>query len=133
MTSDNESIKMGEQDVKAWAYGVFPEQEARIGRELVALFNGFIDHIGLAGKSKTTILSYQDGLFCLGDAIIKRAIQDEENREKSGRELLEDAIDDEGGPIAFDIDDPMQAQIDRVSKKLYKYLVRQPPKDTRQS
>jgi len=112
-------------DLDEWPDSWMIDQPDRImGKAIVTVLTPFIEHMIKQGFTKRTIKRHIDNLWALGGEIITGINRDESLRKQSARDLVINAIDEEGGPLLSNILDPEdQKPFDSTCKKLYKFLV----------
>lgn len=108
--------------IEDWKIGENSSRERKLGAELLKVFTTFWIETGLEGRSKTTIRRYTDALQALGGYLVEKGIFDE--IDMSGIELLKDSINQYEGPLVHHHNEQWQDEIDMVSRKLYKFLVK---------
>jgi hypothetical protein len=103
------------------------EKEIPPGEKLVACFRPFLEALVASDLSPKTIQQHVDNLWALGGKIIRDLNVDPSLRRKSIEQLLEDKIDDEGGPLLYGIDsEEQQRSFDSTCRKLYRFLSQSP-------
>jgi len=105
------------------------EKDLPPGDKLVACFRPFLEHLVGSDLAPKTIQKHVDNLWSLGGEIIRDLNEDPSLRRKSIEQILDDRIDDEGGPLvyALESEEPLQRSLDSTCRKLYRFL-RQPPR-----
>lgn len=110
------------------------EEDLAIGRGLLGLFIPFIQHLIDEGLAAKTIKIHGYHLNMLGNEIIERLNQDDEdNRKLSPRELVIHYVDEEGGPLLSFLDPNIKAELarhmayDATCRKLLKFLTLESP------
>jgi hypothetical protein len=100
------------------------EKDLPPGEELVACFRPFLDDLVASDLSPKTIQKHVDNVWALGGEIIRSLNEDPSLRRKSIQELLNDRIDNEGGPLiyALESEEPLQRAFDSTCRKLYRFL-----------
>src|ERR1041385_8511869 len=98
------------------------------GAELVACFRPFVEHLVGSDLSPKTIQKHVDNLWALGGEIIRNLNENPSLRRKSMEQILNDRIDDEGGPLvyALESEEPLQRSFDWTCRKLYRFLSQSP-------
>jgi hypothetical protein len=111
-------------DLDAWPDSWMIDQPDRImGKAIVTVLTPFIEHLIKQGFTKRTFKRHVDNLWVLGGEIITDINWDESLRKLSAKDLVINAIDEEGGPL---LRNPLvpedQKHFDSTCKKLYKFL-----------
>ena len=95
-----------------------------MGKAIVTVLTPFIEHLIKQGLTKRTLKRHIDNLWALGGEIITGINWDESLRKLSAKDLVINAIDEEGGPLLRNPLDPEdQKPFDSTCKKLYKFLM----------
>lgn len=104
------------------------EQDIPPGEKLVACFRPFLEALAASGLSPKTIQKHVDNLWALGGEVIRNLNETPSLRRKSIEELLNDRIDDEGGPLVYALESEEQQQrsLDSTCRKLYHFLRQHP-------
>ena len=104
------------------------EKDIPPGEMLVACFRPFLDALAASDLSPKTIQKHVDNLWTLGGEIIRNLNETPSLRRKSIGELLDDRIDDEGGPLvyALESEEMQQRSLDSTCRKLYLFLRQHP-------
>jgi hypothetical protein len=112
-------------DLDAWPDSWMIDQPDRsMGNAIVTVLTPFIEHLIKQGLTKRTLKRHVDNLWALGGEIITGINWDESLRKLSVRDLVINAIDEEGGPLLRNPLDPEdQKPFDSTCKKLYKFLM----------
>ncbi len=112
-------------DLDAWPDSWMIDQPDRtMGKAIVTVLTPFIEHLIKQGLSKHTIKRHVDNLWALGGEIITDINWDESLRKLHAKDLVINAIDEEGGPLLRNPLDPEdQKPFDSTCKKLYKFLM----------
>ena len=112
-------------DLDEWPDSWMIDQPDRsMGKAIVTVLTPFIEHLIKQGFTKRTIKRHVDNLWALGGEIITVINWDESLRKVSAKDLVIDAIDEEGGPLLRNPLDPEdQKAFDSTCKKLYKFLM----------
>ena len=112
-------------DLGEWPDSWMIEQPDRtIGKAIVTVLTPFIEHLINQGLAKHTIKRHVDSLWTLGGEIITDINWDESLRKHSAKDLVINAIDEEGGPVLRNpIDPDDQKPFDSTCRKLYKFLM----------
>lgn len=98
------------------------EADLPSGDALVVCFLPFIEHLTSTDLSSKTIRRHVDNLWLLGGELI-RALHDDPARRKidAGR-FLNEAIDDDGGPLIYNGSEDEQRSLDSTCRKLHRFL-----------
>src|ERR1043166_8451017 len=83
---------------RAWM-GV--EKDLPPGEKLVAYFRPFLEELVASDLSPKTIQKHVDNLWALGGEIGRNLNENPSLRRKSMEQILNDRIDDEGGPLVY--------------------------------
>jgi hypothetical protein len=112
-------------DLDKWPDSWMIDQPDRsMGKAIVTVLTPFIEHLIKQGLTKRTIKRHVDNLWALGGEIITDINRDESLRKQSARDLVINAIDEEGGPLLRNPLDPEdQKPFDNTCKKLCKFLM----------
>ena len=104
------------------------EKDVRPGEELVACFRPFLEDLVASHLSPKTIQKHVDNLWALGGEIIRDLNETPSLRRKSIEQILDDRIDDEGGPLvyAMESEEPLQRSLDSTCRKLHRFLSQSP-------
>jgi hypothetical protein len=104
------------------------EKDIPPGEMLVACFRPFLDALAASDLSPKTIQKHVDNLWTLGGEIIRNLNETPSLRRKSIGELLDDRIDDEGGPLVYTLEseEMQQRSLDSTCRKLYLFLRQHP-------
>ena len=111
--------------INDWIIDENPNREKELGRDLVQIFIMFWQYTKLSSKSKTTQNRYIGALHCLGGYLIEKGIY--ENVDFSLYDLLNEYLDEYGGPLIHYDNEIWQNELDMVCRKLYKYLKTEKP------
>lgn len=100
------------------------EKDLPPGEELVACFRPFLEELVASDLSPKTIQKHVDNLWALGGEIIRYMNETPSLRKKSIEQILNDRIDDEGGPLvyALESEESLQRSLDSTCRKLYLFL-----------
>ena len=104
-----------------WRLGPKPSREHKFAADLLDYFADFWDKEKLDEKSKTTKNRYSNSLHTLGGYLVEQAIP-EEDLDKTARELLLRYVGPNEGPLIYHDDEDWQYELDRVCRKIYKYM-----------
>jgi hypothetical protein len=104
------------------------EKDLLAGEELVARFRPFLEDLVASDLSPKTIQRHVDNLWALGGEIIRDLNEDPSLRRKPIDKILDDRIDEEGGPLvyALESEEPLQRSLDSTCRKLYSFLRQSP-------
>lgn len=102
------------------------EKDLPPGEELVACFRPFLEDLVASDLSPKTIQRHVDNLWALGGEIIRNLNENPSLRRKSIGQILDDRIDEEGGPLvyALESEEPLQRALDATCRKLHRFLNR---------
>ena len=105
------------------------EEDLPPGEKLVACFRPFLEALAASDLSPKTIQKHVDNLWTLGGEIIRDLHETPSLRRKSIEQILDDRIDDEGGPLVYatESEEPLQRAFDATCRKLHLFLRRSPP------
>ena len=99
------------------------EKDLPAGEKLVACFQPFLEHLASSDLSPKTIQKHVDNLWALGGEIIRDLNETPSLRRKTIEQILDDRIDDEGGPVLYGIDsEEHQRSFDSTCRKLHRFL-----------
>jgi len=103
------------------------EKDIPPGEKLVACFRPFVEDLVASDLSPKTIQKHVDNLWALGGEIIRSQHETPSLRRKSIKQILDDRIDEEGGPLvyAFESEEMQQRSLDSTCRKLYLFLRQQ--------
>ena len=112
-------------DLDAWPDSWMIDQPDRtMGKAIVTVLTPFIEHLIKQGLTKSTLKRHIDNLWALGGEIITGINWDESLRKLPAKDLVINAIDEEGGPLLRNPLNPEdQKPFDSTCKKLYKFLM----------
>lgn len=103
------------------------EKDLPPGEKLVACFRPFLQGLAASDLSPKTIQKHVDNLWALGGEIIRDLSENPSLRRKSIQQILDDRIDDEGGPLLYGIDsEEQQRSFDSTCRKLHRFLNQTP-------
>ncbi len=104
------------------------EKDVPPGEELVACFRPFLEDLVASHLSPKTIQKHVDNLWALGGEIIRDLNENPSLRSKSIEQILDDRIDDEGGPLvyAMESEEPLQRSLDSTCRKFHRFLSQSP-------
>jgi hypothetical protein len=94
------------------------------GEKLVARFRPYLEDLVASDLSPKTIKRHIDNLWALGGEIIRDLNENPSLRRKRIEQILDERIDDEGGPLlyAMESEEPLQRSFDSTCRKLYRFL-----------
>jgi hypothetical protein len=101
------------------------EKDLPPGEKLVTCFRPFLEHLVGAQLSPKTIQRHVDNLWALGGEIIRDLHQDPSLRRKNIERILDERIDEEGGPLvyALESEEALQRSLDSTCRKLYRFRI----------
>ena len=104
------------------------EKDLPPGEKLVDCFRPFLEDLVASDLSPKTIQKHVDNLWALGGEIIRYLHENPSLRRKSMEQILDDRIDEEGGPLvyAMESEEDQQRSLDSTCKKLYRFRNRSP-------
>jgi hypothetical protein len=103
------------------------EKDLPPGEQLVAFFRPFLEHLVTSELSPKTIQKHVDNLWALGGEIIRDLHETPSLRKKTMKQILDDRIDAEGGPLLYGFDaEEQQRSFDSTCKKLHRFLSQLP-------
>jgi len=89
----------------------------------VASFRPFLEALVASDLSPKTIQKHVDNLWALGGEIIRDLNETPSLRRKTIEQLLDDRINDDGGPLLYGVDsEEQQRSFDSTCRKLYRFL-----------
>jgi hypothetical protein len=91
------------------------EKDLPPGEKLVDCFRPFPEALVASDLSPKTIPKHVDNLWALGGAIIRDINENPSLRRKSIEQILDDRIDDEGGPLVDAL------EIERIATALLRF------------
>ena len=104
------------------------EKDVPPGEQLVARFRPFLEDLVASDLSPKTIQKHVDNLWALGGEIIRDLNETPSLRRKTIEQLLDDRIDDDGGPLLYGVDsEEQQRSFDSTCRKLYHFLSQSTP------
>ena len=99
------------------------EKDIPPGEKLVACFRPFLQALATSELSPKTIQKHVDNLGALVGGIIRDLNETPSLRRKTIEQILDDRIDDEGGPLLYGVDcEEQQRSFDSTCRKLYRFL-----------
>jgi hypothetical protein len=104
------------------------EKDLPPGEKLIVCFRPFLEALAASDLSPKTIQKHVDNLWTLGGEIIRDLHEDPPLRKKSIERILDDRIDEEGGPLvyAMESEEALQRSFDSTCRKLYPFLRQKP-------
>ena len=104
------------------------EKDLPAGEQLVACLRPFLEDLVASDLSSKTIQRHVDNLWALGGEIIRDLNENPSLRRKSIEQILDDRIDDEGGPLvyAMESEEALQRSFDSTCRRLYRFLSQSP-------
>ena len=97
-------------------------RDIAMGEGLVSVFAQFLEHLSERGLTSRTIRRHWDNLWVLGGEIITQINFYPEDREKTALELLDDSVDEDGGPLVRDLTESESRSFDGTCRKLHAFL-----------
>ena len=99
------------------------EKDLAPGQKLVNCFRPFFEELVRSKLSPKTIQKHVDNLWALGGEIIRNLNEDPSLGKRPIDCILDDKIDEEGGPLvyALESEEPQQRSLDSTCKKLYHF------------
>ena len=100
------------------------ENDLPPGEKLVACFRPFLEALAASDLSPKTIQKHVNNLWALGGEIIRDLNENPSLRRKSIGQILDDQIDEDGGPLiyALESEEPLQRAFDSTCRKLHRFL-----------
>jgi len=99
------------------------EKDLPPGERLVACFRPFLEDLVASDLSPKTIQKHVDHLWALGGEIIRDLNETPSLRRKPIERILDERIDDEGGPLLYGLDsEEEQRSFDSTCRKLHRFL-----------
>jgi hypothetical protein len=104
------------------------EKDIPPGEKLVACFQPLLAALAASDLSPKTIQKHVDNLWALGGEIIRDLNETPSLRKQSIEQILDDRIDEEGGPLvyALESEELQQRSLDSTCRKLYLFLRQRP-------
>src|SRR5260370_14440673 len=105
------------------------EKDLPPGEKLVACFRPFLEDLIASDLSPKTIQKHVDNLWALGGEIIRDLNENPSLSRKPIEQILDDRIDDEGGPLvyAMESEEPLQRSFDSPCRYIYRFFSQSPP------
>jgi hypothetical protein len=112
------------RDLEEWPRSwMGEERDLPPGENLVARFRPFLEYLVGTNLSRKTIRRHIDNLWVLGGEIIRDLNETPSLRQVPMERLLNDVIDEEGGPLIHNCDsEEEQRSFDTTCRKLHRYL-----------
>jgi len=90
----------------------------------VACFRPFLDALAASDLSPKTIQQHVDNLWALGGEIIRNLHETPSLRRKTIQEILDERIDDEGGPLvyALESEEMQQRSLDSTCRVMVRQI-----------
>ena len=110
------------RDLNSWPRSwMGEEKDIPPGEKLVACFRPFLDALAASDLSPKTIQKHVDNLWALGGEIIRNLNETPSLRRRSVEDILDDRIDDAGGPLvyALESEELQQRSLDSTCRRLY--------------
>jgi len=100
------------------------EKDLPPGEKLVTCLRPFLESLVHSDLAPQTIQRHVDNLWALGGEIIRDINENPSLRRKSIEQILDDRIDDEGGPLvyALESEESLQRSFDSTCRKLHRFL-----------
>jgi hypothetical protein len=98
------------------------EKDLPPGEKLVACFRPFLEHLVGSDLAPKTIQKHVDNLWVLGGEIIRDLNQNPSLRKLPVEQLLQDAVEADGGPLIHDGSEEEQRSFDSTCRKLRRFL-----------
>lgn len=100
------------------------EKDLPPGEKLVACLRPFLEELAASDLSPKTIQKHVDNAWTLGGEIITHLNENPSLRRKTIEQILDDRIDDEGGPLvyAMESEELLQRSFDATCRKLRIFL-----------
>ena len=86
-------------------------------------FLPFIEHLTASDFSPKTLRRYVDNLWLLGGELIRALHDDPSCRKIDITRLLNENIDDDGGPLIHNGSEAEQRSLDSTCRKLHRFLI----------
>jgi hypothetical protein len=104
------------------------EKDLPPGEKLVARLRPFVEALVASDLSPRTIQRHVDNLWTLGGDIIRDLNENPSLRRKSIEQILDERVDDEGGPLvyALESEELLQRSFDAACRKLHRFLIPSP-------
>lgn len=99
------------------------EKDLPPGDKLVACFRPFLELLAGSDLSPKTIQKHVDNLWALGGHLIRELNEDPSLRKMDIEKILNDRLDDEGGPLvyAMESEESLQRSLDSTCRKLRRF------------
>lgn len=113
------------------------EGDEQYGQQLLGPFGEFLLHLQAAGYAPNTIRHHKNGLFILGEQIIRRITRLDSLLQApvTAISVMDNMINEFEGPLLFSLgySENDQRQVDTTSRKLYKFRIHTRNSDTTRS
>lgn len=116
------------RDLNGWPRSwMGQEKDLPPGEKLVACFRPFLEALAASDLSPKTIQKHVDNVWTLGGEIISHLNENPSLRRRTIQQILDDRIDDEGGPLvyAMESEELLQRSFDATCRKLHLFLRQQ--------
>jgi len=99
------------------------EKDLLPGEKLVGCFRPFLQRLVRSDLSPRVIQRHVDNLWALGGEIIRYLHEDPSLRRKDVERILDERIDEEGGPLVYGMEseEALQRSLDSTCRKLYRF------------
>lgn len=99
------------------------DEDLPAGEKLVACFRPFLAHLVYCDLSPKTIQKHVDNLWAVGGEIIRYFYEDPSLRRRAMEQILDERIDEEGGPLVYahESEETLQRSVDSTCRKLYRF------------
>ena len=105
---------------KSWE-GV--REDIPLGRDLVEVMLPFLRGLVASGAARTTLRRHFGNAWVLGGHIVRDASFDRPAQHASARELVLDAVEEDGGPLISDfVTEEQQQSFDSTCRQLCRFL-----------
>jgi hypothetical protein len=98
------------------------------GRELVACFRPFLEHLVDSDLSPKTIQKHVDNLWVLGGEIIRDLHEDPRLRKLPAERILRNAVNEDGGLLIHNGSEEEQRSLDSTCRRFHRFLLTQQPR-----
>ena len=98
------------------------EQDLPPGKQLLACFRPFIEHLVSSSLSPKTIRKHVDNLWMLGGEIIRDLNDDPSLRKVPADRLLRGAVHADGGPLIHNGPEEAQRSFDSTCRRVHRFL-----------
>jgi len=113
------------KDIDQWPLSwAGDDNDIIVGNVILSEFKRFLLHLIAKGRAKATIKKHADYLWALGGEIIRDTNKYGVDKNRSGKNLVLNYIDDSGGPYWRHADSEYDLrQYDTTCRQLYKFLI----------